>query len=126
MRAGREMGRGRGSARPSRPARGGCRAGGAVHRAQPCAMRTLRLVIAGRVQGVGYRDWMLGEALARGIAGWVRNRRDGTVEALVHGEDAAIESLLAACRRGPPAAAVTAVTQSPADPPAEQGFARFP
>ncbi len=89
-------------------------------------MKTLRVVISGRVQGVGYRDWMLDEALARGIAGWVRNRRDGTVEALVHGTEAAVEALLAACRRGPPAAEVRSVTPSPADPPAARGFARFP
>ena len=89
-------------------------------------MKTLRLVISGRVQGVGYRDWMVAEAERRGIAGWVRNRRDGTVEALVHGAPEKVDALIAACREGPRAAAVTEIRESPADPPGEPGFRRFP
>ena len=68
-----------------------------------------RLVIRGRVQGVGYRMAMTDAAVALGVNGWVRNRRDGTVEALVQGDDAAVERLLAWCRRGPPGARVTAI-----------------
>ena len=68
-----------------------------------------RVTIRGRVQGVGYRDAMVDAACALGICGWVRNRGDGTVEALIQGDEAAIERLLAWCRRGPPAARVTAV-----------------
>ena len=67
---------------------------------------TLHLIVAGRVQGVGYRYALHGEALARGVAGWVRNRRDGSVEILASGTDAAIEALIARCREGPPAARV--------------------
>lgn len=68
--------------------------------------RIVRLRIAGRVQGVGYRAFVADQARARALAGWVRNRRDGAVEALVAGNAAAIDELIAACRRGPPAARV--------------------
>lgn len=70
---------------------------------------TRRLRISGRVQGVGFRASLADEARLRGVAGWVRNRRDGTVEALVHGEAQALEALLAWARRGPPAARVDRV-----------------
>ena len=69
-----------------------------------------RLVIRGRVQGVGYRMAMTGVASTLGVAGWVRNRRDGTVEAVVQGDAAQVENVLAWCRRGPPGARVTAIT----------------
>ena len=60
------------------------------------------------------------------VEGWVRNRRDGTVEALVGGEEAAVQALLSACRRGPPLAAVHDITEEFADPPEEPGFRRLP
>lgn len=66
-----------------------------------------RLLIHGRVQGVGYRAWFAGEARSRGLSGWVRNRRAGGVEALLFAEAAALAELLAACHMGPPAASVT-------------------
>ena len=72
-------------------------------------MISWQLVIRGRVQGVGYRMAMTDAASALGVAGWVRNRRDGTVEALVQGDEALVEELLAWCRRGPPGARVTAI-----------------
>jgi acylphosphatase len=84
------------------------------------------LRIAGRVQGVGYRDWLLREARARGLAGWVRNRRDGTVEALLAGELPALQAVLLACRRGPPAALVESVEETLAEDPLEPGFQRMP
>ena len=70
---------------------------------------TRHLRISGRVQGVGYRDALRAEALARGVSGWVRNRRDGTVEAVVQGDAAAADALIAWARRGPPAARVAEV-----------------
>jgi acylphosphatase len=73
-----------------------------------------RLVIGGRVQGVGYRYALVEAAVACGVAGWVRNRRDGTVEAFVQGEPAAVEAVMAWCRRGPPGAHVAAVDSASA------------
>lgn len=87
-------------------------------------MRAKKVVIQGRVQGVGYRDWMVAQAEALGVAGWVRNRHDGAVEALVYGEVPAVEELLRACRRGPRLAAVTLIEEDWADPPDEPGFVR--
>lgn len=89
-------------------------------------MRARRVIIAGRVHGVGYRDWMEREAIRLGVQGWVRNRRDGTVEALVAGEEAAVQALLSACRRGPSLAQVDDITEDFADPPEEPGFRRLP
>ena len=68
-----------------------------------------RLVVRGRVQGVGFRYALADAAQEAAVAGWVRNRRDGSVEALVQGEAAAVERVIAWCRRGPPAARVTGV-----------------
>jgi len=70
----------------------------------------MRLTIAGRVQGVGYRAAFAEQARALGLAGWVRNRRDGLVEAEVAGEPHAIEAIVAWARRGPPASKVANVT----------------
>jgi acylphosphatase len=67
------------------------------------------VTIRGRVQGVGYRAWVEHEALRRGLDGWVRNRRDGNVEAVLAGPPDAVTAMVAACRRGPPSARVEAV-----------------
>lgn len=89
-------------------------------------MTAKRLTISGRVQGVGFRDWMAGRAQALGVSGWVRNRRDGTVEALVDGDTAAVEELLRACRRGPRLAEVDAIDEELAEPIGEPGFRKLP
>jgi acylphosphatase len=89
-------------------------------------MRAKRLLIGGRVQNVGYRQWMLKRAQALGVVGWVRNRRDGRVEALVYGDTDAVEELLRACRLGPPMAEVTLIDEALADPPTEPGFLLLP
>jgi acylphosphatase len=65
------------------------------------------VVVRGRVQGVGYRMAMAEAARAQSISGWVRNRRDGTVEALVQGDAASVGQMLEWCRRGPPGSRVT-------------------
>ena len=86
-------------------------------------MASIRLRISGRVQGVGFRYAMQSEAARRGLNGWVRNRRDGTVEAVVQGDAAAVEALVDWARRGPPGARVDAVSSEPSSLEAPQaGF----
>jgi acylphosphatase len=67
------------------------------------------VVVRGRVQGVGYRAFVEDEAHQRGLHGWVRNRRDGSVEAVFAGPRAAVESMVEACRRGPMSARISAL-----------------
>ncbi len=67
---------------------------------------TLRVLISGRVQGVCYRAWTQSNAQALGLSGWVRNRRDGAVEALFSGPAIQVFQMVARCREGPPAAFV--------------------
>lgn len=81
-----------------------------------------RLRIAGRVQGVGFRDALCREAARLGVRGWVRNRGDGTVEALADGPEPALAALIAWAHRGPPAARVESVTVGEADEQAPEGF----
>lgn len=68
-----------------------------------------RVRITGRVQGVGYRAWVAREAGRRGLRGSVRNRHDGSVEAVFSGDAATVDAMMAACRQGPPRALVVAV-----------------
>ncbi len=77
------------------------------------SQKTLHLSIHGRVQGVFFRDSMRREALARGIAGWVRNCDDGSVEAVVQGAPAAVDAMVEWARRGPLRAEVTRVQAEP-------------
>ena len=72
-------------------------------------MRTRQIRVSGRVQGVGYRFALRDEALRLGVKGWVRNRADGSVEALLQGDDDAVAALVAWAQRGPRAAKVDAV-----------------
>jgi acylphosphatase len=74
----------------------------------------LLVTIRGRVQGVGYRAWIEHQATSARLDGWVRNRRDGSVEALFAGPARAVADLVALCRHGPPAARVTEVLTEPA------------
>lgn len=85
-------------------------------------MTTKRLKITGRVQGVGFRDWLVTTAINLELSGWVRNRLDGSVEALIAGEPDAIEDCIRACWRGPRLAAVDDIEQHVAEPQEIQGF----
>lgn len=75
-----------------------------------------RVVIRGRVQGVGYRAFVAYEAVGLDLEGWVRNRRDGRVEAVFAGPAEILAEMIARCRRGPSAARVDAVEHEPAGP----------
>jgi acylphosphatase len=76
------------------------------------------VTISGRVQGVGYRYWVEQQARALGLEGWVRNRRDGSVEALFAGPEGVVSDMVASSRRGPSSARVNAVQEEPANPDA--------
>jgi acylphosphatase len=73
------------------------------------AERTVQVRVEGRVQGVGYRAFVEARAIEFGLEGWVRNRRDGSVEAVLQGPAEVVAAMLELCRDGPPAAAVTRV-----------------
>jgi acylphosphatase len=89
-------------------------------------MRAVAVRIQGRVQGVWYRGWTVLEAERRGLRGWVRNRNDGSVEALFIGPDETVADMVAACREGPPAARVTAVMESSAEDDGSPAFRQRP
>ncbi len=86
----------------------------------------VRVAIRGRVQGVWYRGWTVEQARARNLRGWVRNRRDGSVEALFIGPPEAVEAMIEACREGPPAARVTGLDRQPATDDGSSGFDQQP
>ena len=90
------------------------------------AATTRRLRVHGRVQGVFYRAWTVATAEALGLRGWVRNRRDGSVEIVAAGADEALERLIEHCRRGPPAARVERVDVEAAEAEAPEGFVTRP
>jgi acylphosphatase len=92
----------------------------------PEGWRSVRLVITGRVQGVSYRYWTVTEATARGVDGWVRNRRDGSVEAFISGPAATVDEMIAACRQGPRAARVTDIAITEETTRAARGFQQLP
>ncbi|MGL5168642.1 MAG: acylphosphatase [Afipia sp.] len=73
------------------------------------------IIVRGRVQGVGYRAWIEDEAVARNLAGWARNRKNSTVEAVLSGPEDAVTALIAKCHYGPSMARVTAVDHEPAN-----------
>jgi acylphosphatase len=73
------------------------------------------IVIRGRVQGVGYRAWVDHEARRLGLQGWVRNRRDGCVEAVFEGDEDVVAGMIASCRKGPPSSRVDGVAEETAN-----------
>ncbi|HBC07880.1 MAG TPA: acylphosphatase [Rhodospirillaceae bacterium] len=83
---------------------------------------TVHVVISGRVQGVWFRGWTCEQAQALGLTGWVRNRRDGTVEAVFSGDADAVHRMIDQCHEGPPAARVDSVAHTPAAAPGMAGF----
>lgn len=74
-----------------------------------------RLIVTGRVQGVGFRAWCVREANRLKLVGWVRNRDDGAVEVVARGSEAAVDALAAVCRDGPSFARVDEVIQEPVE-----------
>lgn len=84
--------------------------------------KAVRARIHGKVQGVFYRAWTRDTANSLGLSGWVRNRSDGTVEAVFSGPDDKVRQMLEACNEGPPAARVDRVDTEPADAPEGRGF----
>lgn len=86
------------------------------------AAKTVKARITGRVQGVSYRAWTRETARALGLSGWVRNCADGSVEAVFAGDAAALDAMIAECRKGPPAARVDSVETSDAPAPSGDDF----
>jgi acylphosphatase len=87
---------------------------------------TKRIRVTGRVQGVWFRGWTADQARALELNGWVRNRRDGSVEILAEGPEGAVAELVRRCGQGPPAARVEAVEIEAADESVPAGFAQRP
>ena len=86
------------------------------------AVTRVHVMVSGRVQGVGFRYATVGRARSRGVAGWVRNNPDGTVDAVFEGAPEAVEALIAWCRRGPSGARVDDVRVELEAPSGERGF----
>jgi acylphosphatase len=84
--------------------------------------KTVRLKITGRVQGVGFRDWISSKAHEHGLKGWVRNRRDGSVEVLLSGMPDLVDLFVYEAQRGPPAAKVNAIDEEPSTEKAPAAF----
>ncbi len=84
--------------------------------------KRVRVVVEGRVQGVFFRARTRETALGLGLCGWVRNRQDGSVEAVFEGEEEALAKVVAWCRRGPPGARVDRLLEHPEAPRGEPGF----
>lgn len=84
--------------------------------------KTVEVNVTGRVQGVGFRFWTVEQAMKLGLAGWVRNERDGSVRALLHGPVGVVEAMLELLRQGPPGSAVRGVAVRPAPAFEGEGF----
>jgi acylphosphatase len=90
------------------------------------ATMSIKLHIQGRVQGVWYRGWAVAQARDLGLSGWVRNRQDGSVEALVSGSATSVRAMIERCYSGPPAARVDTILEEPAGDAASPGFRQLP
>lgn len=88
-------------------------------------MVTRQIRVRGRVQGVGFRHALRRQAQRTGVRGWVRNRGDGSVEAVIQGEEHAVAQVVAWARRGPPSARVDALHESDAEPQFQQRYEGF-
>jgi acylphosphatase len=88
--------------------------------------KTVRLLITGQVQGVGYRIWATRAAKGLGLRGWVRNRADGSVEMLAIGPSETVAAIIEACRQGPRAARVAAVIVIDSEDDGSLGFSALP
>ena len=84
--------------------------------------KSVNVRVKGVVQGVFYRRWTVEKAQQLGLKGWVRNRRDGSVEAVFSGKAVAVDDMVESCRGGPPSALVTALDVTPSDPPPGETF----
>jgi acylphosphatase len=89
-------------------------------------VKTVHVILEGRVQGVWFRAWTAERAVTLGLRGWVRNRGDGTVEALFSGPSGAVSAMLDACHKGPPLARVDAVRVADTDAQPPSGFEQRP
>jgi acylphosphatase len=96
-----------------------------LHAGELLQVRTIRLCIRGRVQGVGFRDALSREAERLGLTGWVRNRADGDVEAVAQGAPGSLDALLAWARHGPTAARVEHIDCGSPAPEHARRYARF-
>ena len=89
-------------------------------------MKAVHIFIGGRVQGVGFRQFIHAEAVARGLGGWARNLSDGRVEAAFAGEDGAVDEMVTLCHRGPRGAIVKSLTAEPYAGPLDSRFVLRP
>lgn len=87
-------------------------------------MKSVRVIVRGEVQGVFFRDTVKEEAERTGVAGWVRNRGDGTVEARFEGDDSAVDRMIELCREGPEAATVEQLDTEDVEPEGLSGFSQ--
>jgi acylphosphatase len=90
------------------------------------ASASIRVRISGRVQGVWFRAWAAEQARELRLSGWVRNRRDGSVEAVFSGPEATVREMIERCREGPPAARVERIVEQPEAPADRPGFHLLP
>ena len=90
------------------------------------AFKSIYVTVTGKVQGVGYRAWCAGHAERLGLHGWIRNRLDGSVEAIYHGRCERVDEMVRLSGQGPRWANVTDILATPCDPPEVAGFLRRP